>query len=173
MVHLRAVEMRMVLQHLPMPPSSNALYRNATERDRARYSAFGKSCPPRFKTEAYDRYYQEMKIWCMQNQSALDRVRDSLVPLLGPHKVLRRDVELVFPTSAVLTKDGRPKKNDTFNRLKALDDLLAEALGVDDCYFWSGSVKKFHRSIDDYVGEFKGYCFVSFEMINIGGSHGG
>jgi len=42
----------------------------------------------------------------------------------------------------ILTKDGRPKRNDATNLIKVGDDALSALLGVDDCVFWSGEIHK-------------------------------
>lgn len=43
---------------------------------------------------------------------------------------------------SILKKDGTPKRNDTSNRIKALEDVLSKLLGIDDKWFWAGTYDK-------------------------------
>lgn len=132
------------LKNIPMPPTANRLYRNPSERERAIFLSKGMSPPGRFKSKNYDVFYSEMKAWCLQNMVKLNLAR-AMTLRLGPGVFLRCDVTFVFDERTILTKKMTPKRNDTFNRVKALHDVLAEALGVDDCWIWSGSIDKTWR----------------------------
>lgn len=52
------------------------------------------------------------------------------------------EFSVFFLRSAVYCLDGRVKSLDAMNRLKAICDLLAGALGIDDRYFFKVSVEK-------------------------------
>jgi hypothetical protein len=47
-----------------------------------------------------------------------------------------------FNYGQVITKDGRPKKHDVSNRIKAFDDNLSKIIGIDDRFFWFGKEGK-------------------------------
>ena len=44
----------------------------------------------------------------------------------------------------VFNLDGTAKKLDSSNRIKVLEDAIAEATGIDDRYFWSVHIEKRH-----------------------------
>jgi hypothetical protein len=43
-----------------------------------------------------------------------------------------------FEPGRLFTKDGRRKKLDASNRIKPIHDALAEILGIDDRFFYTG-----------------------------------
>lgn len=142
MVHFKILD-------FPMPPSANNLYANMLGRGR-------------FKTAALRGYEKEVSIWALQHRYLLESAREQ-VSKLEPGEALSLERVFYFPYASILTKDGRPRRNDTSNRIKALDDVLATILGIDDSIFWSGSESKGvcrHRSLGEYVD-------ITFQSINI------
>ena len=111
----------------PMPPSANAAYANALKG--------------RVKTTGYRAYEDEVKWWLLKNSHHINRLRDWVSVLPSKHAI-RIDHIFHFLPHKIITKAGLPRKNDTWNRTKVLHDVLASFIGIDDCYFWSGSVEK-------------------------------
>jgi len=55
---------------------------------------------------------------------------------------------LIMPNHAIYTKKNTVKKLDATNRIKVTHDMLAEMIGIDDCYFSSGPVEKVVNNVD-------------------------
>lgn len=125
------------LKLYPLPPSSNALYRNTSAKERAVFH----TKKMRRKTEEYTEYEKRVQIWSYRNGVDLSLARE-LTTRLGPGVYLRVDRLYKFHLNRILTKDLMPKRQDTTNRIKALDDTLALLLGLGDEWFWCGSEDK-------------------------------
>ena len=48
-----------------------------------------------------------------------------------------------------LTKSGETLTSDCNNRLKILDDSIADALSIDDKFFWKTTVEKIHEELEE------------------------
>lgn len=116
------------IKGFPMPPSMNNLYANRPNGGR-------------FKTLGYKSFEQTVQWWCTQNAHQVDRLRDWVLHLPEKHGI-RVDHIFHFLPHKIITKAGKPRKNDTWNRPKALHDVICEYLSIDDSFFWSGSVEK-------------------------------
>lgn len=127
-----------------MPPPDNQLYANN----------FG-SGKGRFKTKVYKSFENDVRIWALQKRVQVEIARDMTLQL-SARQAFRLDCLFWHCSTDILMKSdgkrslqnpspklkGEPKRNDTFNRVKALSDSLAAILGIDDCWFWAGSVDK-------------------------------
>lgn len=125
--------MDLELSALPLPPSVNRLYE--------RRGGPGRGMK---KTAEYVEYLAAVESWRLQRLDRVARMRRDLSAWLraNPTGRLHVDAHFRFRRGAVLCKDGRPKRNDTENRLKALLDAVAGLIGCDDSLFWSGSFDK-------------------------------
>lgn len=126
-----------------MPPSVNTAF--YTDRQ----------TQTRHKSSEYRSYERECSSWALRNAHALGRARD-LTLKTGPGAFLSVDHTFYFLAGDILMladsrtvrpgerrkRRGDPKKNDTSNRIKILDDCLGRLLGIDDCFFWDGSYRK-------------------------------
>lgn len=137
---------------LPMPPSVNAIYANNKFAGRGR-----------IKTEAYRYYLRDVEYWRLKHLSVVNAARASLQNMPSGH-ALRLSYKFWFARNSVLTLKGRPKRNDTANRLKPLDDALAPLLGIDDCLFWDGEFEKITYSPDPLTRDF---VDVTIRVINV------
>lgn len=72
----------------------------------------------------------------LTNHEQLDQARVITLECRA-RRFLHVDAIFKFHEKNILTKDGKPQRNDTSNRIKALHDVLAAILGIDDSYFWS------------------------------------
>lgn len=120
------------LEGFPLPPSVNNLYLTIGKR--------------RVKAGDYRLFERAVMVWMKRNAEALDYARQ-LTILTGPKRFIHIDTMFYMKRERIFCKDGRPKRNDTSNRIKALHDALATILGLDDCYFWSGGYDK--QAVDD------------------------
>lgn len=116
------------IKGFPLPPSANELYANIPGRGR-------------IKTEALKSFEAEVHYWSMKNQHLLLPARE-LCQSIGPGCFIRLHKFFYFRPHKILTKSGEPRKNDTSNRIKALEDVLAKLLGIDDKWFWAGNYDK-------------------------------
>lgn len=114
-----------------MPPSQNKIYRNLNVIGRL----------GRAKTREYNDWLSEMDVWAYSNPS-IKKCRAVLQGIVNQNMGLYVSVDLFFNHSSIFCKDGRPRRNDTANRLKALHDGLSRILDIDDKYFWAGSFNK-------------------------------
>lgn len=118
------------LRGFPLPPSANGLYANQLKGGGGRY-----------KTTDYKKFEADAYHWSLANQHQL-RILRMMIEKLKPSQVLHVDRMFWFKAHKILTKDLRPRRNDTSNRLKALDDTLSKLIGLDDSYFWAGGYNK-------------------------------
>jgi Holliday junction resolvase RusA-like endonuclease len=120
-----------IISGFPMPPTTNHLY-----------ATVGKK---RIKSKEYKQFRERVRIWMLQHHHELMLARN-VSTKVGPRRFLHLDMTFRFHIDRILTKDSKPKKLDGSNRVKALEDVLCEMLGIDDCWVWSGS---FDKSIQD------------------------
>ncbi len=120
--------MTFIFKNFPMSPSVNEIYSNVAGRGR-------------IKTPIYRCFERDAMIWNMKN-SLLVQDCQKKISEMPISQAIRVNRVFSFPVTSILNKLGRPKRNDTANRIKALDDAMAAILGVDDCIFWSGSEDK-------------------------------
>jgi hypothetical protein len=133
-----------LLSGMPMPPSVNAAY--YTDRQTG----------TRHKTRDYLLFSREFQVWGLRNMQSLIAARNFVQATIRPGQALHVEHIFSFERSKIVqakdsksVKDplnfrraGEPKTNDTSNRIKILDDVLSDALHVNDCWFWSGSYTK-------------------------------
>ncbi len=111
----------------PCPPSVNRMYSYPQGRV--------------VKSKEYRTYEGAVYAWLVGNQEQIKAIR-GFVKDIGYH-VIHIDAVFHMLASSIICKNGKPKKNDTSNRLKALHDVLAKyIIGIDDSFFWSGSFSK-------------------------------
>lgn len=124
--------MKIILDHLPLPPSENNCY--PTNRKTGR----------RFPSKELKDFQTAMKEWRVKHIRIANRARDLLVAGLGtPQRPIRIDRYFAFRHSRIFTLSGGAKKLDASNRVKPLDDALCEhVLGMDDCWIWAGTATK-------------------------------
>jgi Holliday junction resolvase RusA-like endonuclease len=106
------------------------------------------------KSRGYRDYERKVFHWLTGNQDQVRGVREFLKDL-GDY-VLDVGATFHMGKTQIVCLNGKPKRNDTSNRLKALHDALSTAiLGIDDSYIWSCSADK--KAVEDG----------SFEMVEI------
>jgi len=128
------------IKGFPMPPSANVLYANSPQGGR-------------FKTAKYKQYETQAQIWIYKNGHQLITAQEQ-IKSLKHGEVLSVERDFYFRSDRIISSKGTPLKNDTSNRIKALDDILSKMLGIDDSYFWDGKFKKNpspHISLGEYV----------------------
>lgn len=118
----------MNLQNIPFPPSTNQLFAGKARR---------------YKSDKYQFWLNEFDIWSIKNiravRGAAEFVREYLAK--GPDNFITLGIELNVPPQMIFTKDGRNKRIDAHNFLKALIDAVADELKVDDSRFFLSNVE--------------------------------
>lgn len=130
-----------MIQLLQMPMSISI---NASLANNPREGARG-----RIKTKAYLDYIKAVEHWRLANLAAVNTARSEVRRQVGLGKVLHVSYLFVFDRGKIITQSGRPKRLDTSNRIKVLDDQLSALLLIDDSYFWSGHFTKMSKLFDD------------------------
>lgn len=121
------------LHSFPMPPSSNHVYATI-QRDAKSW---------RTKSAELREFERDALNWALAGGPGLHRARDLAKQARnGKNLVLDVHAKFYFKRERILCKNGKPKRLDTSNRIKALHDALATILEVDDCFFWSLSADK-------------------------------
>jgi hypothetical protein len=132
-----------ILLALPMPISVNDSTMNNPRKG-------GRG---RIKTKAYRDYEKAMEVYRLANLAQVNEAKWEIMRQTLNGKVLHLEYEFWFHAHKIICQgpkiQGKPKRNDTANRLKCLDDQLATILQVDDSYFWSGSFDKKALSFSD------------------------
>lgn len=113
-----------------MPPSSNGAYRPFVSKGKMRFAS----------TADWASFKRDFTVYRLLNAAAF-KVAEGVIAKVTP-LTLGIHCDFYFPHEKLFTKDGRLKKLDVSNRLKALHDCVAEALGVDDCVFTEISATK-------------------------------
>ena len=114
---------------IPIPPSVNAQYATIMRRGK----------PIRISSKEAKTYEAVFKAWTMNNRETLKVAREDIIRW---NKPLSISMVVAFNRERLVTKDGRLKRLDVSNRTKAVHDLLAAALGIDDCLFVSCPIQK-------------------------------
>lgn len=126
-----------LLKNLPMPPSSNNLYATIMIKGR----------PVRVKSKGLRMFEKEMAEWAMTHRESLNLAKE-FAKKLQKGQVIEVHKKFIFNRSSIITLKNKPKKNDTSNRIKAIEDTLAKLIGIDDSYFWSGSYDKVGSTLE-------------------------
>lgn len=117
---------------LPFPPTSNKIYIVYMSQGKVRHGA--SQVLREFKRDFYH-YEKCHALLCLQNRNlAQEWVKKNFV--------LHIHTEFFFEKSRIFTKDGRIKKIDLSNRLKAIHDLVSTLLRIDDSIFFNLSATK-------------------------------
>jgi Holliday junction resolvase RusA-like endonuclease len=116
-----------------MPVSSNSQYKSfMSSNGKIRHAA----------SEGLRKFKSDMNAYWWRHQTELSQYREIFKNWVANRLYLDVHCLFLFEESKVFTKDGRPKKMDTSNRLKAIHDCLADYLQIDDCYFFRISAEK-------------------------------
>lgn len=121
---------------IPVPPSVNAQYATIIRHGR----------PIRIPSKTAKDYERAFAVWELQNRALISKARGVI---RGWGQALEVSMILALRRDRLVTKDGRLKRLDISNRAKAIHDLIATSLGVDDCCFISTPMEKVIADICD------------------------
>lgn len=133
--------MKFRLSGIPMPPSSNHQYaaRVFTKRNETgRNFTMAKICP----TRELDLYQKAFENWSITKKIQVVKAGVLCRNWMLDGFMISIYVGLCWPREKLWTLDNQPKRNDATDRIKALHDCLAKAIGVDDRCFWVSTEEK-------------------------------
>lgn len=113
-----------LLNNLPIPPTSNHQYKLVNVRGKVRHAP----------SQSLVSYRKSMDQYALQYRSQLNAARVKLGT--WQNNLLEIRAVFFFHAKTIFNQQGLPKRLDTSNRLKALHDSLAGLLDVDDCWFF-------------------------------------
>lgn len=111
------------LNNMPMPPSENHSYPTGKHGRR-------------FKSKALTDFQKLFSLCFSASGDDVPKFKELVQSWVTNNIRMYVTIGFYFKEERILTKDGRSKRLDTTNRLKAVCDSLAESLGVDDKEFW-------------------------------------
>lgn len=119
----------LLIKGFPLPPSENILYRNVPRVGRV-------------ATKELKQYREECKIWEYQNKAAAETFKNMCFKHWSNTSMFQFDYFFIMKKERIFTKDGRPKRLDVANRIKAMQDSLCNILGLDDKHIFSSYIEK-------------------------------
>lgn len=115
-----------IWEKLEMPPSSNNQYILVRRGGKTFHVASGK----------LKAYQNVMNSYPYRKEKTFKRDQKQILDWIAEGKKLQVDALFFFHKKSLFTLDGRVKKMDVSNRLKALHDALSTLMGVDDSLFF-------------------------------------
>lgn len=143
--------MDIIFSGIPIPPSSNNMYCNSRRGGR-------------IKSAAFRIWERDFAVWALDSAQTFARGRQLVKERLKQGKVMAVHCTFYFNRSRIFCKDGKPKKQDASNYIKALHDAMAETLLIDDCWFFDGMTRK--RPVDSLVPGSSEMAVVEIELID-------
>jgi hypothetical protein len=99
-------------------------------------------------------------------KNALFKQRPKDRKILFEAKFYFQESDLYRQTKGKDAEKGEPKRKDTSNRIKPLEDRISENINIDDKYFFFVWVSKHHIDSDQSLIAFPdGYCSVRLSII--------
>jgi Holliday junction resolvase RusA-like endonuclease len=127
--------MRFTITDFPMPPSANQL--------RSSFYNLKLKRMQHYDASVYKSYKAVCAAWAVKEAKALASISERLkIEISEPGTILILRCGFALRQKRIWTKDGRVKRLDVSNLLKALHDELSKCLGVDDRYFELGAAWK-------------------------------
>ena len=127
------------LTKLPMPPSSNHQYWNQIMPGRGGGGQVARPTP----TGDLKKFQKAVtETWKNANLVAAVKCRALMKDWVLSNRHIRNDVLCCWNYFDIFTQMGVPKRVDASNRIKALHDVMAEIMEVDDSWFWSSGIHK-------------------------------
>lgn len=108
------------------------------------------------KTEPHKAYMRRCHEWRALHNAHWWKIQDELQGMVRAARAAKVrlafqvDTYFAFEESRLWTVNGLPQRLDADNRLKPCRDALAELLGIDDKYFFSGFFEKVSTTSKDH-----------------------
>ena len=141
-------QQKLILSDIPMPPSENRAYWARPYRDKRTGAPKACIAPSRELTE-YQK--KDFLAWRYESNIQLASCRKKIKEWMAMSYLIRVDSFICENRTKLFNLKNMPKKYDVKNRLKPMHDCLAEALQIDDSYFWSGYDEKIITNKEPFV----------------------
>jgi hypothetical protein len=120
-----------LLSRLPIPPALNNQYVNNPKTG------------GRFPSRELKDFKKAVEVWRLENLKLVASAKAALIARVPTQqKPIRIDRYFAFRGGRLIALNGLPKRMDVSNRVKGIDDAIADVLGIDDCWFFGGSEEK-------------------------------
>jgi Holliday junction resolvase RusA-like endonuclease len=122
-----------IFDDVPMPPSLNNAYPTVKTRTGFR----------RVKGPGLIQYRRDMMDYYLVNKRQFITTKQFVQEWLSKEwHFIQMDIAFAFAQDQLLTKQLKPKRMDLSNRIKAVEDMICELLGIDDSLVWGGFYEK-------------------------------
>lgn len=118
----------MILEKLPMPPTSNHRLMPAHGR--------------LIKSPEIRAYDQKVELWGLRNRHKLLDYEKHIGAWLKEGFLLEIELDFCFPKEKLVTKQNDPKRLDVDSRIKSSLDSISKLLRIDDKWFIKMTAKK-------------------------------
>jgi Holliday junction resolvase RusA-like endonuclease len=123
--------MIIILDKLPIPPSSNQIYRSFYNKKIGRLI--------HYKSKELKAYETLVGVWAADRIDTMVDVKSKLKQSISNQRAfIRIDAYFGFKPERLWNREGARKKIDVSNRIKALHDALSSLLEIDDRFFCLG-----------------------------------
>lgn len=132
------MNMPIIIKNFPMPPRFYKMYKE---------TPMGK-----VKTSVYEAYEADVKYWLFKNAYQLQYARE-VVQRMSSKEAFHVERTFSFLRHRILN-GSTPLRNTFMERVPALDEMLADVLGIDEALFWEGDCRKrptHHVALGEYV----------------------
>lgn len=119
-------------KNIPFPPSTNQLH-----SDFVRRGVINRCRSPR-----YNEYKRDFAGYILRRSLQFEEARSEVQKWFGENMVCAIEFTFYYNKKALYTVDGKVKRNDVSNRIKALEDCFFEALNIDDRFVFQIIAKK-------------------------------
>lgn len=133
------------INRLPLPPSTNNLYETGARKvlkinkNGKRYEGFKTS---RRRSDELVHFQAQMKSFANINYERINLIKIQINNWIEQGFVIRMDSFVAFEYSRVWSLQGKPKQIDSDNRIKSLQDCIADMLGIDDKHIFIVNMEK-------------------------------
>lgn len=121
-----------IFSGIPIPPSVNQCYASFVRR----------GVINRVPSKLLRDFKSDFKRWADPHSIALAAGAQKIRGWLDAGNFLQLEIKIYFTADKVFTKDGKVKRNDASNRLKAAEDALFERLYCDDSKVFRACIEK-------------------------------
>lgn len=116
-----------IFNDFPLAPSTNQLYKQVGYK--------------RVPSQKYSQFKGQCYTWTLKNRKILSEASKLLLSFIDKKMWIQIHYLACVKHSKIWTKKNKVKRNDPSNRIKATEDQLANALGIDDRHFCVGSAQ--------------------------------
>jgi len=127
------------LLKMPMPPTLNKAYATFKRGGSVR------RVPSKYLTA----YKAKFLFWSMRNPDTRN---------IGGERILELKLKFYFQHQDLYTKKNEVKRLDVTNRIKIIEDQLAQHIGIDDRYFFKVTAEKIlgdHQYVNAEITEYE------------------